>query len=169
MQIKKGKELKRRNCFQGFLKPKHYQTFSDYLIKFLDEYSKFGMEFWGLSIGNDPQNALNPLSHQMTMAWSPSKAAKFIGRNLGPSINASAHNETRILIFDDSLDYSISSYVKKIMKSKLAEPFVGGIGIHYHYTTFTRKKVLDKIHKKYPNNYILMTEASERKFLVFVS
>ncbi|XP_043464729.1 lysosomal acid glucosylceramidase-like isoform X2 [Leptopilina heterotoma] len=145
----------------GFLKPKHYQTFSNYLIKFLDEYSKFGMEFWGLSIGNDPQNALNPLSHQMTMAWSPAKAAKFIGQNLGPSINESSHNGTRILIFDDSLDYSISWYVRKIMKNKLAEPFVGGTAVHYHYTTITRKKVLDKIHKKYPNKYILMTEASE--------
>ncbi|XP_051167808.1 lysosomal acid glucosylceramidase-like [Leptopilina boulardi] len=156
------KWMKIQESFSGFgvLRQEYYQLFSDYMIKFLDAYNKFGMEFWGLSIGNEPQNALNPVTHEMTMAWTPFGAAKFIGRNLGPSLSNSVHNKTRILILDDSLD-SVSWYVKKVMKHQIAKPFIKGTAIHYHYTTITRKNVLDKIHKNYPDKYILMTEASE--------
>lgn len=150
--------------FSGLLKKNYYQLFSDYIIKFLDAYRNFGMGFWGLSMGNDPGNALNPLTHEITMGWTSYGAAKFIGKNLGPTLNESMHNETKILILDDSLE-SVSWFVKRVMNNKLAKPFVSGTAIHYHHPTITRTNVLDKIHKYYPDKFIIMTEASQRKFL----
>ena len=145
------------------MNPDYYQLFTDYLLKFFDGYKKFGLGFWSLSIGNEPQNALSANTHKTTMAWTPYGAAQFIGKNLGPSLNASEYKNIQILILDDTLDF-VSWYVPIVMNHKDAKKFISGSAIHYHQQTVGTESSLDKIHTSYPDKYILMTEASQCKW-----
>lgn len=152
------------NSYPGVLNPDYYQLFSDYIMKFFDGYKKYGLGFWSLSIGNEPQNTISANTHKMTMAWTPYGTAKFVGKNLGPSLNASEYKNTEILILDDTLD-SVSFYVPIVMNHEDAIKFISGTAIHYHQRTVMTESSRDKIHTSYPDKYILMTEASQCKLL----
>ena len=47
---------------EGQLLPEHYQLWADYLVRFLDEYSALGVDFWGKFI--DPPFLINRNLHQ---------------------------------------------------------------------------------------------------------
>lgn len=40
----------------GSIKENMYQVYADYFVKFLDEYKKQNIEFWGITTGNEPNN-----------------------------------------------------------------------------------------------------------------
>lgn len=48
--------MKERQVWGGYspLKKKYYQTWSDYTVKFLDEYAKHNITYWGLTTGSEP-------------------------------------------------------------------------------------------------------------------
>lgn len=45
----------------GFLKEDMYQAWADYFVKFLDTYKEHGLEFWGITTGNEPNTASLPV------------------------------------------------------------------------------------------------------------
>lgn len=40
----------------GSIKESMYQVYAEYFVKFLEEYRKKGVEFWGITTGNEPNN-----------------------------------------------------------------------------------------------------------------
>ncbi|XP_017305079.1 glucosylceramidase-like [Diaphorina citri] len=94
---------------RGFLKSEFYQTYTDYLIKFLDHYKDNGIDVWALTTGNEPTNALYgdwPEQFQFNnMGWSPFGMSKWIGNSLGPSLKSSRHSATKIFTLDDQKVY----------------------------------------------------------------
>lgn len=50
-----------------------YQVWADYTVKFLDEYEKKGIKFWGLTTGNEPQTGFYkyPYTKINGMGWIP--------------------------------------------------------------------------------------------------
>lgn len=55
----------------GFLKDEHYQTWANYYVKFLEAYEKEGIQFWGLTTGNEPTTAYIPFEKINSLAWTP--------------------------------------------------------------------------------------------------
>lgn len=55
----------------GSLKDEYYQLWVDYFVKFFDLYKEQGIEFWGLTTGNEPSLALVPWTGINTIAWFP--------------------------------------------------------------------------------------------------
>lgn len=56
---------------QGYsmLKDEYYQLFTDYLKRFFDDYSKQGIDFWGLTTGNEPANGFSDTNPVPSMSW----------------------------------------------------------------------------------------------------
>lgn len=48
--------MKTRQVWEGFslLKKEYYQTWADYIVKFLDSYKEHNITFWGLTTGHQP-------------------------------------------------------------------------------------------------------------------
>lgn len=69
--------MKNFNVWQGFsqLEEKNYQLFADYTKRFFDEYSKQGINFWGLTTGNEPLSGFLSLLQTKvnSMGWIPYK------------------------------------------------------------------------------------------------
>ena len=54
---------------RGFLRKEYYQTWADYFIRFLDEYSSQGLEMWGLTAQNEPADGRIPDFFFNSMGW----------------------------------------------------------------------------------------------------
>ncbi|XP_076620991.1 lysosomal acid glucosylceramidase-like [Colletes latitarsis] len=143
----------------GFLKEEYYQVYANYLLKFMDEYKNFGIDVAAISTGNEPGNggiAVDPLS---SMGWTPSTVAKWIANNLGPTLAASQHNRTQILVLDDQRLF-LPWYVEEIAKNKEALKYIAGIASHWYVDALVPTSVLDRTHDDFPDKFLIMTEAS---------
>lgn len=49
-----------------------YQAWADYFMKFFDSYADEGVEFWGVTTGNEPSSALIPFGIINSVGWTPS-------------------------------------------------------------------------------------------------
>ncbi|KAF4532136.1 hypothetical protein B566_EDAN004142 [Ephemera danica] len=85
----------------GFLQEKYYQLWADYHTKFLDEYKKHGLKFWGMSTGNEPLNGIIPIKGINALGWTPFTQRTWIAKHMGPTLRASQHNKTNLLAMDD--------------------------------------------------------------------
>jgi hypothetical protein len=55
----------------GFLHENMYQAWAEYYVKFLDSYQEQGIEFWGLTTGNEPSLGIVPFTKINSVGWSP--------------------------------------------------------------------------------------------------
>lgn len=53
---------------QSFIKDEMYQVWANYLVKFLMEYNKQDISFWGITTGNEPLTAYLP-NKIPSVAW----------------------------------------------------------------------------------------------------
>lgn len=65
------KWMKTNNEFYGigFLYEYYYQTWANYYVKFLQEYEKAGIPFWGLTTGNEPTVSIITNAKINSLAW----------------------------------------------------------------------------------------------------
>lgn len=142
------------------MQEKYYQTFADYIVKFLEEYKNQGLDIWAVSTGNEPYSATtNLISPINSMYWPFESVAKWLVHNFGPSVQNSNSNNTSILALDDGRMYMIS-YMDAVKKAnEKALDYVKGIAIHWYFDAMAPSYVLDLTHEKYPDKFILMTES----------
>jgi len=68
--------------------------------RFLDEYKKQGLEFWGISTGNEPMDGILPVYWFNSMGWTPQSQRQWIKDNFGPALKKS-HSSMKLLALDD--------------------------------------------------------------------
>ncbi|XP_033343094.2 lysosomal acid glucosylceramidase isoform X1 [Megalopta genalis] len=143
----------------GFLKKEYYQTYADYIIKFLDAYKENGLDIWAVSTGNEPLNAFNPGFPLTTMGWTPEMLTNWVGNFMGPTLASSVHNETLILLLDDNR-IVLPWFVTPTFADEKASKYAAGTAVHFYMDSVMPATVLDWVHDDYPDKIILMTEAS---------
>ena len=63
---------------RGFLRDEYYQTWADYFIRFLDEYRLQGVELWGLTAQNEPNDGRVPGFFFNSMGWTAAQQVRRI-------------------------------------------------------------------------------------------
>lgn len=168
----------------GKLKEDYYSAWSDYHIKFLEEYDKHGIEIWALSTGNEPLNGRIPGFFFNCMGWLPKDQRVWVSEHIGPALHQSRFNNTVLMALDDQryelpqwLDVvsihanpflSNATQLKasfQLFEEDTASPYISGIGVHWYWDDVTSLNLLDITHDKYPEKWILATEASFTKKL----
>lgn len=147
----------------GFLKKEYYQVYTNYLLRFMDDYRREGLDIWALSTGNEPSGAYYPLNRINGMGWTTSGIANWVANNLGPSLANSQHNQTLIITVDDQR-YSLPWSVDLIFRNSLAEKYISGIGIHWYWDAVVPAAVLDMTHNHFPDKFMMITESCEGSF-----
>ncbi|XP_015610470.1 glucosylceramidase [Cephus cinctus] len=141
----------------GFLKTDYYQTYVDYLIKFLKEYKKHGLEMWGITTGNEPFNAFIFSSISNT-GWTANTLKKWIAKNLGPTLRASEFKGTKIMAVEDQR-WALPWFPQKIFRNEIVKNYTDAIAFHWYVDKYIPASVLDMTHDKFPDKFIIMTEA----------
>ena len=83
----------------GSLDPLYYDAYSQYFVKYLQEMDNNGINIWGITPQNEPENSWN----EPSMLMNSSEQTNFINNHLGPDIAASGYTP-KIIAFDHNCD-----------------------------------------------------------------
>lgn len=141
----------------GKLKPEYIATYADYLVKYLDAYKREGIDIWALTPVNEPHGNSGQWE---SMHFTPKSQNTFIKEYLGPKLKASAHNEVKLLIYDQNRD-EMEHWTDEILADKETAQYVYGTAVHwYESTNKVNEAVFDRVHKKFPEFSIIHTEGT---------
>ncbi len=83
----------------GKLDPQYYEAYARYFVKYLEEMRNEGIEIWGITPQNEPENPFNEPSMTMTAP----EQIDFINNHLGPQITTSGFSP-KIIAYDHNCD-----------------------------------------------------------------
>nr|XP_022911874.1 glucosylceramidase-like [Onthophagus taurus] len=146
----------------GTIKPEMYQTWANYYVKFLEEYEKNNISFWGITTGNEPSLALFPLilANVNTVGWTPDQLAKWVSENYGPTLRNSKYKDIKLMAMDDQR-YFLPGLYKVLDGPTNASSYIDGIAVHWYLDKYVPATTLNTTHYKYEDKFILSTEACE--------
>ncbi len=125
------------------LKKKYYDSYSDYLIKFIDEYKKLGINIDYITIQNEPMAR----QRWESCKFSLDNQKNFIYNNLLPKLE-----DTKVLLWDHNKD-NLYNIVNELYQKNNK---IAGVGFHYY--TGNCFDEIKKIREKYPNLLLINTE-----------
>ena len=141
----------------GQLKPGYESVYADYLVRYLDAYAAAGVPIWGLTPVNEPEGNSGQWE---SMHFTAEGQARFIQDHLGPKLQASAHAETKLLIFDQNRD-RLEHWADTILSQPDVAQYVYGSAIHwYASTTNVYGDVLERVHTRFPEFDLIHTEGT---------
>jgi glucosylceramidase len=157
------------------LKPEYYQAYADYLVKYLEEYQKLGINIWALSVQNEAQNA--PPWEGMT--FTPAGMADLIGNYLGPALTQK-NRDTKLLIWDwdkGNDPMHRDGFVKfntEVLADAQAAQYIYGTAFHWYAGDLWHEMAgepmwstdfdsLDRLKQSFPQIHLLATEGCQEK------
>ena len=149
-----GNKTNNWNGTGGELNKEHEMVFSDYIIKYLQEYKAKGVNIWGITPVNEP---LGNSGQWESMHFSAESQNDFIKNHLGPALKE--YDESiKLLIFDHARD-QLEAWADVIYTDSETKKYVDGAAVHWYESTFkVYEDVFDKVHEKYPEYSIIHTE-----------
>ncbi len=132
----------------GSLKKEYYQTYANYLVKYIQQMTSEGIVIDAMTIQNEPENPNNTPS----MVMNSSEQNTFIKENLGPTFKA-AGIKTKIVLFDHNCDHP--EYPISILNDPITKQFVDGTAFHLYLGSIS---ALSTVKKAHPDKNIYFTE-----------
>lgn len=152
-----GKYYERENGVSrgGVLLPQYYQTYADYLLRYLQAWREEGVEIWAMTPVNEPMG--NDGGWE-SMEMGPAAEADFIAKYMGPTLANNGFEHINILGFDQNI-FEMGPYTAAIYGDSVADSYTSGMAIHWYGSTYSCfPEVLDSIHNLYPNKMLYHTE-----------
>ena len=152
-----GKYYERENGFHrgGALLKEHYQTYADYLVRYLEAYRDEGISFWAMTPVNEPMG--NDGGWE-SMDMSADEEALFIGDYLGPTLGSHGFSNVEVFGFDQNIG-ELPRYAEAIYGMDQAKTHTAGMAIHWYGSTVScLPEVLDQVHNTYPDKRIFHSE-----------
>lgn len=156
------------NDSTGALKHEYYQIYADYIKKFFDAYKERGINIWGMTPGNEPLDGLVPFFPFNSMLWLPREEANWVVNHLAPTLSKAGYKDLIYIAMDDQR-MLLPWYVEIMFTNRKAAEVFSGTAVHWYTDMQFSPDRLTRTHDKYPDKFILMTEASTGKHnLLFV-
>lgn len=125
------------------LKKKYYENYSNYLIKYLNEYDKLGIKIDYLTMQNEPMAR----QRWESCKYSLLEQKTFIYKYLLPKLH-----DTKVLLWDHNKD-DLFEIVNELYENNNK---IGGVGFHYY--TGNNFSEIKKIREKYHDLLLINTE-----------
>jgi len=130
--------------------PKIFTSWALYYSRVATEYSKIGINLWGITIQNEPEWS----APWESCVYTPAQELDFLKNYLGPRLRKD-HPNLKILIFDQDKDH-IVDWVHTILTDHEAAQFADGTAFHWYSPQYEN---LAKAHRMVPDKFLLNTEA----------
>lgn len=139
----------------GSLREEYYQTFADYLVKYLEAYREEGIPIWGLTPTNEP---LGNDENWESMHFSAEEMARWIAGYLGPTLEAHAP-EVTLWAYDQNRGPHLLEWADVILGDRTAASFVDGMAVHwYESTNSVMSESLDYVSSQFPDKRLIHSE-----------
>lgn len=132
----------------GHLRPECYESYANYLVKYLEAMKAEGISLDTITVENEP---LNPKNTPSMVVFAPEEDA-FIRKYLGPAFEK-ASIATKVLLYDHNPD--VPSYPSSILADAEASRYVDGTAFHLYGG---EPSALTSLHDEYPSKNLYMTE-----------
>ncbi|GAB3918661.1 glycoside hydrolase family 30 protein [Mucilaginibacter boryungensis] len=132
----------------GALKAEYYQTYANYLVKYIKGFKGQGISIDAITVQNEPLNPKNNPS----MVMQAHEQADFIKNNLGPAFK-SAGIKSRIIVYDHNCDRP--DYADSILNDPAAAKYVDGSGFHLYGGKI---EAMTDLHNAHPDKNLYFTE-----------
>ncbi|KAK7115929.1 lysosomal acid glucosylceramidase-like [Littorina saxatilis] len=137
----------------------YYRTWANYFVRFLQEYQKHNITFWGLTAQNEPTDGYIYKHYFQAMGFTPEQQRDFIKLDLGPALHNNSFGDVKLMMLDDNR-LLLPYWAEKVLSDPEAAKYVSGIGIHWYVDQFSPLLALDLTHQEFPDKFILATEAT---------
>lgn len=95
------------------------------------------------------------------MGWGPEASAFWSTYYLAPTLSKAGYNPVYMALDDQR--FMLPWYVNKMFTNEKTKTLFGGIAVHWYTDSLFSPIRLTEIHNKYPDKFILMTEACSGK------
>jgi glucosylceramidase len=133
----------------GTLKPKFYQAYADYFVKYLQTMKDNGINISAISTQNEPECGTNKPSMKMDA----SSQAKFIGKYLGPTLEKNGFGDIEIFCWDHNCDKK--DFALSVLGDSDANKYVSGSAWHLYAGDI---KILSEVYDEQPEKKLWLTE-----------
>ena len=135
----------------GHLLPKYYQTWANYFSLYLREYKKEGIDFFAVTVQNEPK----AVQTWVSCIWTGKEEGEFATNFLRPALDENGFGETKIMVWDHNKE-RVSERAKESMSVPGAEKAIWGIGFHWYSGDHFDN--LRMTHELYPDKPLIATE-----------
>lgn len=139
----------------GKLLPEYAAAWAQYYTKFIDAYTAEGIPIWSISLQNEPMAKQTWES----MLYTAEEERDFLKNHLGPTIKASAHPDTKIVVWDHNRDMMVHR-ANVIFGDPEASKYAWGMGFHWYETWAGFDPMFEnvhRVHESYPDKVLLLT------------
>jgi glucosylceramidase len=140
----------------GKLKDEYHATWANYHVKWIDAYKAAGVDIWGITPQNEPEN---PAGWE-SCVWTAQEEADWIGSELGPKLKA-AHPNVLIFPFDHNKDH-VQLWAETMYSHPTASQYIAGMSFHWY--SGDQFDHVAQIHDRYPDAILLPSEATWEKY-----
>lgn len=115
-----------------------------------------------MTVQNEPlDGTLNGFKFNC-LGMSAEQQRDFVAKVLGPKLNASGYgaDKLKLMMMDDQRPL-ITKWSDTILSQPEAAQYIAGVAFHWYFNTFSSPDVLETFHQKYPNHFLLSSEACE--------
>jgi len=138
-------------CHGGRLLDEHYRTWANYFVRYLQEYKKEGVPFFGVTVQNEA------IAYQTweSCLYTAKEEAVFVTKFLKPALNAAGFDETKVMIWDHNKER-----VYERARDSLAVPGAKDDiwGVAFHWYSGRHFDALDMTHNAFPDKPLILTE-----------
>ena len=137
----------------GHLLPQYYQTWAKYFSRYLDEYKKEGINFFGVTI----QNEAKAVQTWESCIWSGKEEGEFAANFLRPTLDQDGFGEIKIMVWDHNKE-RVMERARASMSVPGAEKAIWGVA--HHWYSGDHFDNLRMAHELYPDKPLVATENS---------
>jgi len=138
----------------GQLRPECRDVWARYYCRYIQEYEKEGVPFWGLTVQNEPEATQTWDSCRYTGA----EERDFVRDYLGPALRKEGLGHLRLMIWDHNRDVMYDR-AQSVYDDPLAAQYVWGTAFHwYGGDQFDN---LTAVHEAYPDKQLLFSEGCQ--------
>ena len=137
----------------GRLLPEFYQTWAKYFSLYLQEYKKEGIEFFGVTVQNEPK----AVQTWESCIWTGKEEGEFAANYLRPTLDKDGFGETKIMVWDHNKE-RVMERARESMSVPGAEKAIWGVAFHWYSGDHFDN--LRMAHELFPNKPLIATENS---------
>ncbi|CAG2104823.1 unnamed protein product [Medioppia subpectinata] len=135
---------------------KHYHTWANYFVKFLDAYKQHGVEMWGLTMQNEPK------SFSSMNFVDPKVERDFVKKHLGPALAKAGYGKDKLnlMLYDEGHELNpMVPYVDTSLDDPETAKYISGVAYHCYLPKNT--DAVDQVHAKHPDQFMLLSECCQ--------
>ncbi|KAG6947980.1 hypothetical protein JG687_00015763 [Phytophthora cactorum] len=159
------KEKSTINChLKGEPGDENWKALALYYSKFFTAYKEEGIDFWAMTVQNEPEKPLLAFAKWQTLRITPEEERDFIKFDLGPMMKK--HHPNLKIIANDDQKPSILTRLEPLEDPESLQ-YISGVAVHwYRNVDFVLGMgghfgKLREFHESYPDLFILPSEACE--------